>query len=147
MTSCARSEIVDSASDQKAWRILIVEDEYVVAFDMCRELEAMGHKVVGPAGTLEQALRLASTANDLQGAILDMNLSGKEIFPVADILLQRKVPFVFATGYGTAALPERFSSIVQIEKPVAITVLRQALLDMCKGEAAPCGQLEGSFHQ
>ncbi len=137
MTSCERSDPLAHASEHNLYRILIADDEYVVAFDLYNELEAMGHDVIGPAGTVEEALRLSTTTDGLHGAILDMNLRGKEIFPVADALAERGVPFLFATGYGTAALPERFSRTIQIGKPVAMTVLRQALLDLCNGQAAP----------
>src|SRR5262249_477527 len=78
--------------------VLVVEDDYLVAMDIVRALERAGAEVIGPAPAVEAALdALEQTAPD--GAILDINLGGEMAFPVADALLARGVPFVFATGY------------------------------------------------
>ncbi len=98
-------------------RILIVEDEYYLADDLARALEAQGAQVVGPVGSLEEAEALVR-AGGLDCAILDMNLRGEMAFPVADRLDQEGIPFVVASGYTEAALPERFASSPRLEKPL-----------------------------
>jgi CheY-like chemotaxis protein len=82
-------------------RVLVVEDEMTIALLIEDMLTDLGHEVVGLAMRLPQAMELAATAIvDL--AILDVNLDGRMSFPVADLLSARGVPFVFATGYGSA---------------------------------------------
>src|SRR2546429_142493 len=87
-------------------RILIVEDEYIIAFDLTRSLEELGIQVVGPAAGVAEALRLVVTDGDrLNGAILDINLRGERVYQVAQALAARGVPFMFATGYETSTIP------------------------------------------
>ncbi|HWL81391.1 MAG TPA: HWE histidine kinase domain-containing protein [Roseomonas sp.] len=87
----------------RARRVLLAEDEPLVAMELETQLQALGFTVVGPAATLQEALRLASEEVLLDAAVLDVNLRGQAVFPVADLLVRRGVPVVFATGYG--ALP------------------------------------------
>lgn len=82
-------------------RILVVEDEPIVAMMIEQMIEDIGAHTVGPATSLEQALDLATTA-DVHVAILDLNLNGQRTSEVAKTLKQRGVPFIFATGYGSA---------------------------------------------
>src|SRR6516165_7818743 len=97
-------------------RVLVVEDDYLVAMDIVRALERAGAEVIGPAPAIEAALDvLEQTVPD--GAILDINLGGEMAFPVADALLARGVPFVFATGYDAQVIPQRFTHVKRCEKP------------------------------
>lgn len=98
-------------------RILVAEDEYFIAKDVVDELEAAGAEVVGPVATTAAALSFVAGSR-LDGAILDINLRDGLVYPVADALLERGVPFVFATGFGAAMIPERFAGIALCEKPV-----------------------------
>jgi len=95
--------------DKPRCRILVVEDEAMIAMLVEDMVLDFGSEVVGPAARMEEALRLASHAN-LDAAILDVNVGGAVVFPVADVLRGRGVPIIFATGYGSggasAALPE-----------------------------------------
>jgi DNA-binding response OmpR family regulator len=84
-----------------ARRILVVEDEVMIAMLMEDMLADLGHVVVGPATRLEEGLELASNA-DFDMAVLDVNLNGRHSRPIADILNRRGLPFLLATGYGTA---------------------------------------------
>ena len=84
-----------------AKRILIVEDEPILAMALEDMLADLGCEVVGPASRLEPALRLAREAA-LDAAILDINLHGETSHPVADLLRARSIPILFATGYGSA---------------------------------------------
>ncbi|HEX3574905.1 MAG TPA: response regulator [Rhodopila sp.] len=85
-------------------RVLIVEDESLVAMLIEGLLEDCGCRIVGPCGTVEQALEAARTeAFDL--AVLDVNLRGKKVYPVAEVLAERHIPFLFLSGYGEEAIP------------------------------------------
>jgi DNA-binding response OmpR family regulator len=99
-----------------ALRILVVEDEMTIALLMEDMLTDMGHQVAGLAMRLPQALALAETVEaDL--AILDVNLDGRMSFPVADVLRRRGVPFIFATGYGSAGIDAPYQGEKVIKKP------------------------------
>jgi PAS domain S-box-containing protein len=97
-------------------RVLIVEDEPLVAMDMQSMLSAAGCVVVGPAGTLEEAKRLLD-AEDCHAALVDVNLKGKSIDPLLIELRQRNIPFAFVTGYGAKVLSKTFEETVTIGKP------------------------------
>jgi CheY-like chemotaxis protein len=97
-------------------RILVAEDEYLPALELRTLIENWGGTVLGPVARLEQALRLARS-QDLDGAILDVMLDRDTSFPVADELLAKGIPIVFATGYDASLLPARFSSIPKLPKP------------------------------
>ena len=85
----------------------MVEDQAIVALHLANVLRAAGCMVIGPVATLEPALVLAQSER-LDLAVLDVNLDGNHIFPVALELETRGIPFVLATGYGQAALPEQW---------------------------------------
>jgi len=108
-------------------RVLLVEDEYFIVHDMVRSFEASGAEVIGPAGTLEDALGLVYNNSHIDGAVLDINLHGEVVYPVADELAERGVPFVFATGYDKLVVPGRHSAIKHCEKPVAPETIAAAL--------------------
>lgn len=105
--------------------ILVAEDEYFIANDLKRALVRAGATVVGPAASVDRATDLIEATPHIDGAILDVNLGGEKVFPVADVLRERGVPFVFTTGYDQAALPERYAVVLRLEKPVEATVILQ----------------------
>lgn len=107
-------------------RVLLVEDDYLIAKAMGTEFGALGAEVIGPAGSVESALELIAT-HELDAAVLDINLYEVMSYPVAEALLARGVPFVFATGYDKAALPERYAHVPHCEKPVEPYQLARAL--------------------
>ena len=97
-------------------RILVVEDEVLIALEIEERLQRLGCEIVGPVGRLERALELArSTA--LDGALLDVNVKGGLVYPVAEELLARKVPVVLSTGYGPNTLPPVFRDLPYLRKP------------------------------
>jgi len=97
--------------------ILVVEDEYLIADDVMQVLLDQGAKVVGPIATLEAAMAaVAGQRPDL--AVLDINLRGEPVFPLADLLAAQHVPFVFTTGYDSGSMPERFAAVPRLEKPI-----------------------------
>ena len=91
-------------------RILIVEDEALVAMLIEDVLADLGHEVVGVAGRLDQALTLARE-REMDFAILDLNLNGLNTYAIADVLKQRGVPFIFATGYGSGGVDDAWQSL------------------------------------
>jgi CheY-like chemotaxis protein len=109
-------------------RILLVEDEYLVARSLCGLLESWGATILGPASTVERALGLSATADRIDFALVDINLRGVTAFPVADALLARGVPFVFTTGYGTSMIPEHYRDVAALQKPVTAAMLAKSLL-------------------
>src|SRR4051794_30804408 len=90
-------------------RVLLVEDEYIIAMDMAYELEALGAQVVGPVGSLEGALSLVESDGGIDAAFLDLNLGGDEAYPIADALLARGAHVVFTTGYEENTIPPHYA--------------------------------------
>jgi CheY-like chemotaxis protein len=100
-------------------RLLVVEDEYMIAFDLARSLEELGAEVIGPAPTVREALHLiASDTGALDGAVLDINLNGERAYAVAEALASRQVPFVFTTGYDAVVIPAAYAAVPRLNKPV-----------------------------
>jgi DNA-binding response OmpR family regulator len=112
-------------------RVLIVEDSFLVAEDLAETVTEFGCTVVGPAGTLADGLRHAADS-DLDGALLDVNLSNNETsFPIAELLRERGVPFLFLSGYDLdSAFPHEFKPVERLAKPVDARRLAQAMMDM-----------------
>ena len=106
---------------------MVVEDEYMMADDLRRDLERVGAQVVGPVPSVADALKILAQADTLDGAILDVNLRGEKAYPVADALRERGVPFVLATGYEQWALPEAYKDVPRCDKPVDLRHLVRAL--------------------
>jgi CheY-like chemotaxis protein len=120
-----------AADPWRGLRVLIVEDEYFLAQDLADRFQNLGAEVIGPAGTVAEALRLAKRA-DIDGAVLDVNLRGERVYPVADLLLQKHTPFVFASGYGGELEPDAYSEVPRCIKPVDFAALTQALASQLK---------------
>jgi CheY-like chemotaxis protein len=97
-------------------RVLVVEDEMMVSMLIEDMLGELGCLVVGPASRLDEAMQLARDA-DLDCAVLDVNLGGQPIFPLADLLRERGRPFAFATGYGDAGLRDVDKGSPVLQKP------------------------------
>jgi CheY-like chemotaxis protein len=112
--------------DRPRCRILVVEDEAVIAMLVEDMVLDFGSEVVGPAAKMDEALRFASHTA-LDAAILDVNVGGAVVFPVADVLRSRGVPIIFATGYGSGALPPRFQNDPALSKPFSYEALAEAL--------------------
>jgi len=103
----------------RGMRVLIVEDEYVVASDLVSLLKDAGAMVAGPVASVGDALLLVTDGeNGLDAAVLDVNLHGERVFPVADALADRGVPLVFTTGYDESVIPTAYASVPRCEKPV-----------------------------
>ncbi len=114
------------AIDTKAHRILIVEDEALIAIQLENSLIALGHNVEAIATRMDKAILLAR-AVDIDFAVLDVNVAGIQSFPVADILRLRGISFMFATGYGIAGLIDGYRDEVTLRKPYGSEELASAL--------------------
>ena len=107
-------------------RVLVVEDELTIALSIKLFLESVSYEVVGPSGRLDAALEIAETS-EIDIALLDVNLRGLEVFPVADILARRNVPIIFLSGYEDAVLPSRFQGCTTLRKPARPEAILSAL--------------------
>jgi CheY-like chemotaxis protein len=120
-------DAADGGVGGKGRRILIVEDEGLVALQLQADLEDAGHSVVGPARSLAQGLHLAES-EDFDVALVDVSLGRDSSAPIADRLLARSVPFAFATGYADSAmLPEHLRRIPRLSKPYAAEDVRRMI--------------------
>jgi len=126
------------ATATKALRILVVEDESLIAMLIESMVEDLGHTVGAAAARLDEAVRLAGTERfDL--ALVDVNLNGEMSYPVADVLGSRGIPFVFATGYGASGLDPRYRHVPALAKPFSRADLEKIILRLSAGPgcAAP----------
>lgn len=116
-------------------RILVVEDEFLASLTTVDFLEGKGCEVVGPVGRLTTAVRLARSET-LDAAVLDINLDGEMVWPVAEELQRRGVPFVFLSAYAHHAASDAFSDVPHLDKPLEKAKLLYCL-DALWGEPAP----------
>lgn len=116
-----------SDGDLNGLRILVVEDEAAISLLLEDMLLDFGCEVVGPAARLSAALEAVSR-EQVDLAILDVNVAGEPIYPVAEALAQRDIPFVFSTGYGSAGIRDTFRDRPVLQKPFAQHDLKQKLL-------------------
>lgn len=107
--------------------LLLVEDDYWIAQDMVGMLEAGGAVILGPAASVEGAIELIDRTENIDGAVLDINLQGVLAWLVADALLQRGVRFVFASGYDSSVVPAHYSEVVLLQKPITLNKIVHAL--------------------
>lgn len=123
----------DSSGPLAGLRVLVVEDDYFIADEICTTLRAGGAEVLGPAPDIEQGLDVARNER-LDCAVLDINLHGDLAFNLADELRRRGTPSIFATGYDQSVLPGAFSDSVRLEKPVNLAELLRAVRSVCTRE-------------
>ncbi|MET0314990.1 MAG: response regulator [Hansschlegelia sp.] len=110
-------------------RILLVEDEAMIAMLFEDVLLDSGAIVVGPASGVKTALD-AIASEEIHGALLDVNLGGEQSFAVADALQERSIPFVFVTGYGGAGVRDRYPHAPTLQKPFVTSDLERALSEL-----------------
>jgi CheY-like chemotaxis protein len=110
-------------------RILIVEDEYLIAMSLQDALENAGSVVVGPVPSVDKAIKTIESEPHIDAAILDVNLGGVLAYPVADMLIARKIPFVFTSGYEDNVLRSRYAQIKNCPKPYMFQAMEEALVE------------------
>lgn len=113
---------MDKEDELDRKRILVVEDDFVLAREICNELSAHGASVVGPAPTVHYA-RLVIGKRRLDGAVLDIKLFGEDVYGLADELMRDGVPILFATAYDTDKIIGRFRSVETLQKPIDLEQL------------------------
>lgn len=120
----------DSGQNQplKGLRVLIVEDEAPIALQLEDMLVESECDVVGPASRVGQALKLIAD-EPVDAAVLDLNIAGDLVYPVADALEKRGLPYIFATGYGASSLTEPYRSRRVLQKPFSRRDLLQAMAE------------------
>jgi CheY-like chemotaxis protein len=116
-------------------RVLVVEDEAAISLLVEDMVDEFGSEIVGPVASVDSALDIAASA-ELDAALLDVNLGGAIVYPVADLLASRGVPFAFLTGYSLTSLPDRFRHVRLLTKPFNYASLAALLREMLAG--APC---------
>ncbi len=107
-------------------RVLVVEDELMIRMLLQDMLTDLGYTLAGEAGRIDEALELAKEGQ-FDVAILDVNLNGQSISPVVEILIERGLPFVFATGYGQRGVPEPYRQTPTLQKPFEVEALALAI--------------------
>ena len=106
--------------------VFLVEDEVMIRMMVADMLEELGYSVAAEAGEISDALRLVQST-DFDLAILDVNVNGKVITPVAELIKARNLPFIFATGYGSSGLPEEYRDRPALQKPFQLESLAKMI--------------------
>ncbi|TCH98127.1 response regulator [Roseococcus sp. SYP-B2431] len=113
-------------------KVLVVEDQYLIADDLCRMVEQLGGQVLGPTSRLSSALAaLEAEPPDL--ALLDVNLGEETVYPVAAALQAAGIPFLFTTGYDAAVIDTRFAAAPHLAKPIGQGLLGEAARRLLNG--------------
>jgi CheY-like chemotaxis protein len=127
--------LADQQTTPQEKRVLVVEDEYLVAMDLSAELRSRGYTVVGPAATVDKAQVLAGEGL-LYGAVLDMCLAGRPVFEVARELLSHNTPFLFVSGYSAPEIPSWIPPTPRYIKPIDSAEVVDAVDQLTKGSPA-----------
>jgi len=114
-------------------RILVVEDEYLIAITLSDQLEGVGSIVTGPVLSVKQAMKTIESDPEIDAAILDINLGGVMAYPIADALLARNIPFVFTSGYEDDVLRTRYPQVKNCPKPYLFHEMERALAGALSG--------------
>lgn len=121
-------------------RLLLVEDDRLIASVIVEDLLDMGVDVVGPADSVREAMELMHDMGAVDAAVLDINLRGETVFEVADLLLARNIPFVFVTGGSLDDIPARFAAVTRWTKPVDLTQIAAALFQYAEHAVVPASR-------
>lgn len=124
---------VSSFEDQKCLRrksILIIEDDYFIAFDLRGILMDHGADVIGPISDPEAALELIESDVSFDAAVVDINLHGEMSFPLVDELIKRDVPVMFLTGYGADVVPYRLRHLPRHQKPLSLKSMAEVVRNL-----------------
>jgi CheY-like chemotaxis protein len=125
MVTTTRGQI--GQTSLSGYRILVIEDEYFLAEDICTMLKELGADILGPVGDVGDAIGIVNSGQIIDGAVVDINLRNESIYPVAERLVARSIPFVFTSGYDKSAIQPRFKDIELFEKPINAPAMAQSL--------------------
>lgn len=112
--------------DSRPLRVIIAEDEFFIAVDIAEQLQSIGARIVAMRSSLTE-MQAIDAAEQIDAAVLDINLQGELVYPLVDSLIQRDVPVVFVTGYSAEAIPARYANIERCEKPIGAPELAKAI--------------------
>jgi CheY-like chemotaxis protein len=129
----ANGAVIGLKRDEKP-RVLLVEDEALVAMMIQETMTEFGFQVIGPVSTASEALAAARNSQ-FEAAVLDINLGDGMVYTVAEILSKRGVPFVFVTGYDAESVDSRFTGVPVLQKPIERNMLQKVFL-LGAGDAA-----------
>jgi DNA-binding response OmpR family regulator len=115
-------------------RVLVVEDDYFIALELCGALREAGAEVIGPARDVQSGLA-AIRSERIDCAVLDINLQGRMGFQIATDLRARGVPAIFSSGYDATTIPAELADMVRLEKPVDLKALCRAVESAVLGAA------------
>lgn len=124
-----------TATKPQGASVFLVEDEAMIRMMVAEMLVDLGYRIAAEAGDVDDALRLVPTL-DFDIALLDVNVNGKVVTPVAHAIVARKRPFIFATGYGTQGMPEEFRGRPALQKPFQMETLARMIETELKRAAA-----------
>jgi CheY-like chemotaxis protein len=119
-------------STKTSGKFLVVEDEFMIAMLIEDYLSELGHEMAWQSDNIPEALQIIDTNEDIDGAILDMNLRGESVHPIAEVLRAKEVPFCFMTGYGAGAATSH-PDVPVISKPFDIAALRDTISILMAG--------------
>jgi DNA-binding response OmpR family regulator len=112
-------------------RILVVEDEFLLSAVLSADLQDAGYEVLGPFASLNRAME-AVEADSFDGAILDINLKGELVYPLAEVLIRQGIPFLFLSGYEAKTIPESFRGCARLAKPAEPAAILHAVQTMLR---------------
>ncbi|HEX9462742.1 MAG TPA: response regulator [Alphaproteobacteria bacterium] len=112
-------------------RVFLAEDEMLVSMLVEDVITGLGCELVGPAASRDKALALAA-AEQLDAALLDVNLGGEPVYPVADLLKARGVPFAFITGYGNGGISPRYAAVRTLTKPFPLATVEHTISELIR---------------
>ncbi|WP_188913662.1 response regulator [Aureimonas endophytica] len=118
-------------------RVLIVEDEFLIADEIAYDFESYGAEVVGPISTVARAMDVIASGLLLDGAVIDIDLEDDKAFPLVDALRACGVPCAFATGYDLDGIPPAYRDIPFCQKPVSPSEIAQLLFPLTSSKAVP----------
>jgi CheY-like chemotaxis protein len=117
---------MNSSGEKNMRRILVVEDEFLIRMLLEDMLADLGYALAGVAGRVDEASEMVKSL-EFDLAILDVNLDGHDVYPVADLIAGRGLPFMFVTGYGGRGLPEKYRNRPTLQKPFQLDELKNTL--------------------
>lgn len=120
--------------------VLVVEDEFFQAKDLAQALANAGARLVGPFPSLKTAVEALEDEPSVDVAVLDINLRGRAVYEVADLLAERGIPFLFATGYDVDLVPAKHQGRPFLTKPFRIESLLAAVASLCSAPSGEGGQ-------
>ena len=120
-------------ANRKCLSVLLIEDEAMIAMLLEDMVADLGHQVAATAGRMDHAMRLVNEL-PVDLAIIDVNLNGEQTYPLATVLASRRIPFVFATGYGVAGLQEEWRGVPPLQKPFQLIQLAEAIFRATRRE-------------